>query len=463
MINFNLLEGNYSHFVYVWHDGKFRVSILKNKSTFELDKAVQNKYDDDKDNEDDEDEQIDRKKRIPEDDGSSSLIAAVRSDYAETISECKELIISYLNVNFSLTGVVGTKGTITEDFSQLMESIHPFFSEEVDYGHAQKITPAKAILVEQLHYELFKMYKKQPFDIEETVKAKVLPIITSVLETDDERTRLTEAIDVFKNIIAEEFIVNNSLLYLKSFLDNVKAFLYLMSTPLHEKMTALTNSLMEQFIDILDDDPYRKKLPVTQRDYNGLMDNLYFYYDDLKSLVLNNQIDNFTQEANRIYGKYDYDDGCRFTISSFQEAAYLQLFVIVQNDSPVKICEHCKKLFIPKAPQSKYCQYVFELTTGDRCCDIAAKHKNDFWHNSKVYKRRKQIRGRFYSKTVYVKYEYQKEQILGYREEWLSEANTIKNDFLANLISEDEAISQMEEQFAYYVKKIESIKKKFPQ
>ncbi len=454
MSNFNLLEGNYSHFIYVWYDGKFRVSILKNKSTFELDKAFQSKDDDDEDN---EDEQIDRKKRISEDDGSSSLIAAIRSDYAKTISECQELINNFLTENYNLAG------TIIESFSQLMESIHPFFSEEVDYGHAQKITPAKAILVEQLHYELFKMYKKQPFDIEETVKAKVLPIITSVLKSDDERTRLTEAIDVFKDMIAEEFIVNNSLLYLKSFLDNVKAFLYLMSTPLHKKMTALTNSLMEQFIDILDDDPYRKKLPVTQRDYDGLIDNLYFYYYDLKRLVLNNQIVNFTQEADRIYGKYDNYNDCRFTISTFQEAAYLQLFVIVQNDLPVKICEHCKKLFIPKAPQSKYCQYVFELTTGDRCCDIAAKYKNDFWHSSKVYKRRVQITNRFESKIRYAKCETEKKQMLKYKDDWRSEANAIKKNFLANLISEDEAISQMEEQYVYYVKKIESIKKKFPQ
>lgn len=36
MSDFNLLVGNYTHFVNVWYDGKFHVSIIKDKSTFDF-------------------------------------------------------------------------------------------------------------------------------------------------------------------------------------------------------------------------------------------------------------------------------------------------------------------------------------------------------------------------------------------------------------------------------------------
>lgn len=351
--------------------------------------------------------------------------------------------------------------TIFKDFLRYMESINPYFSEEISYGYTQKITTAKAIFFEQLHYELLKMYKKQPFNIEDTVKAKVLPVITSVLETGDERGRLTEAINNFKEIVAEEFVVNDSLMYLKEFLDSVKVFLYIMSTPIYDNMLMRPNSIMEQFADIANSGPYNAFLPVTRRIEHELPG--FFSYMDLKDLVLKGQIDEFIREADRIYGEYDdyYDD--TFGIGTFQQAAYLQLFVIVQNDAPVKICRYCKKLFIPKTPQSKYCQYVFDPETGDRCCDMVTKDKNDFWHTSEVYKRKRRIDGRFDSRIRLAKDENERTMIRGYKKDWLSDAHAIKIDYIDGTILENEAISQMEGQYAYYVEKIKSNQKKIPQ
>lgn len=387
------------------------------------------------------------------------FINLLRKDYKELLNKAEKAVNNYLNRKFNSDKVC----LFIDNFSSYFLQLHPFFNHKIKVTNSS-ITPTDALMIEQLLYYIKKRYRKygdKDIRIEKAIRSHVIPVYGKIYDHINEKDVINEMMDYFRKYLPED----NPLKKLCNYINILKLFVTILSTERYQNMNYWSRSVITLF-----------KCTIPQSISKTLPDlpsrQEYDYLDTIFTLRLEKKMNkDITAFINMINTKGSLFENFtpieEYVISSFEELMYLYFKQMVEIKRPLKICEHCKNVFIPYSSNNIYCSEIYDKETGAKCIDVGAACKRKQKLNSDpIYKKYTQNRKRFDSqiRTIGKKYSIEESNALekyikSLRTKYEQEGKDILSRYAREEINGYIANQEMESIFAQFKKMIKSKKK----